>query len=144
MRTDSTPSRRENARALIITVTITVAFCLWLLPGDARVGLFVGLLLGAVLVFALWMHETDETRPEPPPGATYDANPVLADALVYYAERRTMNNPKGWAHVLRVVNRAAAQNFWPTATDEQIEDARRVLADLHASERDTRVTDGAP
>jgi hypothetical protein len=55
------------------------------------------------------------------------ANPILADALRYYAERRPMNNPKGWDHVVRQVEQGIAANLWPTATDEHVEEARAVL-----------------
>lgn len=61
------------------------------------------------------------------------ANPLLAEALRYYAERRTMNNPKGWAHVLRVINRAIKANLYPV-TDEQITEARTILGTLIAAE----------
>jgi hypothetical protein len=60
-------------------------------------------------------------------------NPILADALIYYAERRPMNNPKGWDHVVRKVEQGIAANLWPNATTEQVEQARSVLATLTAA-----------
>lgn len=66
------------------------------------------------------------------------ANPVLGHALAYYAERRTMNNPKGWDHVLQVVNHAieAGQVH---ASQAQVDEARRTLHALVANETATSV-----
>jgi hypothetical protein len=50
-------------------------------------------------------------------------NPVLADALRYYEERRSMANPKGWHHVLRKVEQGVAAGLFPTATEADIADA---------------------
>lgn len=140
MSTDSTPSNRENARTLMLVVLAIAAATAWLLPADGAYGLLIGFVLGAVFLFALWMHDTPrwdrpiESAAESAVEA-FDFNPVLADSLRYYWERRSMGNPKGWDHVLRIVNRAAEAGFWDgSATPAQIEDARHVLADLHEAE----------
>lgn len=64
------------------------------------------------------------------------ANPILADAIAYYASRRTMNNPKGWDHVQRVIDRAVQGGFYVHADPDQVDHARAVLATLVAAEQD--------
>lgn len=59
-------------------------------------------------------------------------NPVLADALRYYAERRGMDNPKGWDHVSRKIEQALEAGLYD-ATADQIAEARAVLAELAAA-----------
>ena len=60
-----------------------------------------------------------------------EPNPILVDARRYYAERRNMGNPKGWAHVLRKVDYAIATSMpWSDATEEHAIHARRVLSRL--------------
>lgn len=61
-------------------------------------------------------------------------NPILGDALTYYAERRSMNNPKGWTHVLRKVEQAIESGLWTTASADHIDGAREVLRTLVAAE----------
>lgn len=60
-------------------------------------------------------------------------NPILGMALDYYAERRTMNNPKGWDHVLRVVN-DQIEKGQIRASMVQVDHARRVLSALARDE----------
>lgn len=62
-------------------------------------------------------------RPEP--------NPILVLARTYRGERLTMNNPKGWDHVLRTVEQYLLA-FPECGTPQQIEDARKVLKRLAA------------
>jgi hypothetical protein len=64
-------------------------------------------------------------------------NPVLADALRYYEERRSMANPKGWEHVLRKVEQGVAAGLWPTATEADIAEARAALATPQCAEEAT-------
>lgn len=59
-------------------------------------------------------------------GQGREANPILANALEYYAERRTMNNPKGWDHVLRIVNHHI-ENGDIKASLAHVDEARQVL-----------------
>lgn len=66
------------------------------------------------------------------------ANAILADALAYYAERRTMNNPKGWAHVSRVVESAISRGLYAAVPGTAKDHARAVLATLVAAEEATR------
>lgn len=62
-------------------------------------------------------------------------NPVLRDALVYRNERRTMNNPKNWAHVVRVVKNAVAKGVYVgVASPEQVTVAFGVLDELVKAE----------
>lgn len=62
-------------------------------------------------------------------------NPVLRDALVYRNERRTMNNPKDWAHVGRKVREAVSKGVYVgVATPAQIETAIAVLDELVKAE----------
>lgn len=63
-------------------------------------------------------------------------NPILADVRRYRQARLRMNNPKGWAHILRAFDRAAQHgayvtNDWVRITSpEHIDHARRVLQRL--------------
>lgn len=65
---------------------------------------------------------------------TVTSNPILTDALAYYASRRTMNNPKGWAHVERVLNRTITGGFYVHVGADQVQQARDVLSILAAAE----------
>jgi hypothetical protein len=145
VRTDSTPTARETGRTLLLGTLAIVLLCLFILPGwDLRFVLLLGAALGAVLVYALWMSETggapaaalSDFEGDDPRSYGVHANPIVADALTYYAERRSMADPKGWDHVQRVVERALAAGFWPDVTAEQVAFARDVLAAL-APARDT-------
>jgi hypothetical protein len=60
-------------------------------------------------------------------------NPLLAEALRYYTSRRSMGNPKGWAHVLRVLDRAVAAGAL-VGTEAQVDEARSTLTQLAATE----------
>lgn len=61
-------------------------------------------------------------------------NPILVDAVDYYLERRSMNNPKGWEHVLRKVKHAMQEDFWPASTVRQKDQAIQKLAALATAE----------
>lgn len=71
------------------------------------------------------MHASPPTDETP----TARANILLAEALRYYAERRTMNNPKGWAHVTRKVESAIEGDLYQT-TEAEREEARAVMRAL--------------
>lgn len=77
---------------------------------------------------------------EPPGGDTESAagtgagtgtqDRILADAMRYYAQRRPMNNPKGWAHVLRVVDSAISRGLYDEVPETEQAAARAVLTAL--------------
>jgi hypothetical protein len=71
------------------------------------------------------------------------ANPVIAEALRYYMERRTMANPKGWAHVERKVEQALDRGPLATASPVHRAEARAVLSALRATEAAARAAAGA-
>lgn len=68
-------------------------------------------------------------------------NPLLTEALRYYAERRAMDNPKGWAHVLRVLDHAIDAGAFVVrgtpVSEAQVDEARIVLT--HLAEVEARV-----
>jgi hypothetical protein len=66
--------------------------------------------------------------------ATNGEQTLLAEAVRYYVERRSMNNPKGWAHVARVVRDQVSKGFWPDITDEDADKALEILDRLAAEE----------
>lgn len=62
-------------------------------------------------------------------------NPILRDAIIYHNERRGMANPKGWAHVLRVVKDAIAKGVYSgRVTPSQVDVALKALDELVAAE----------
>ncbi len=91
------------------------------------------------------MHLLDEHPPADLPVATGDAgtegDPVLIDAVRYYAERRTMNNPKGWDHVHRKVSQAAAAGAYG---DRPTGPALATIAALAEAERATSAAGSSP
>ena len=56
-KSDSTPTDRETGRTLLLGTILMAAVAVWALPPDARFGLGVGVILGAVAMFAVWMCE---------------------------------------------------------------------------------------
>lgn len=73
-------------------------------------------------------------------GRMHTPNPILIDARNYYVGRRTMNNPGGWAHVLRKVESALAyygnpDDLWDGATAQHVDHALKVLSRLAAIEQ---------
>lgn len=79
------------------------------------------------------------SAPEPSPAPTGQSNILLADALRYYASRRGMSNPKGWAHTARVLERNLDRGHYATTEDERTE-AREVLNALVADEEGPDLT----
>ncbi|MFS0887075.1 hypothetical protein [Aeromicrobium sp. 179-A 4D2 NHS] len=66
---------------------------------------------------------------------TTSVNPVLRDALIYRNERMSMDDPKDWAHVVRVVKRAVAGGVYVgVATPNQIEKACAALDEIAEAE----------
>jgi hypothetical protein len=59
-----------------------------------------------------------------PEGRAGGRDRILADALIYYAERRPMNNPKGWDHVLRVVEDAIAKGVYGDGPHDEARTSR--------------------
>lgn len=78
-----------------------------------------------------------EAVDEPSTDLSGGGNPILGDALAYFAQRRTLNNPKGWAHVLRVTESAVTGGIYD-ATDPQTTEALAVLRHLAATEDSAR------
>jgi hypothetical protein len=60
-----------------------------------------------------------------------EANPLLVEVFRYYDERRAMDNPKDWAHVLRVLDRATSAGAelvrGVAVSQAQLDEARAVL-----------------
>lgn len=88
-----------------------------------------------------WMNEFRfEPRPEFDHVQHHPVNPILADVRRYREERQRLNNPKGWAHILRVFMRAADHGQYVTSdwerftTPEMLDHARKVLTRLAALE----------
>lgn len=86
-----------------------------------------------------------EHPPADLPVATGDAgtevDPVLIDAVRYYAERRTMNNPKGWDHVHRNLSQAAAAGAYG---DRPTGPALAAIAALADAEHATSAAGSSP
>jgi hypothetical protein len=66
--------------------------------------------------------------------AEAEAHIMLSDALTYYAERRTMGNPKGWGHVLRVVDSAISNGVYGGLSKQERDYCRGVIAGLAKAE----------
>ncbi|MDF2506313.1 MAG: hypothetical protein K0Q52_172 [Microbacterium sp.] len=81
-----------------------------------------------------------EPRPEYEHVQHNEPNPILVDVRKFRALRLKMNNPKGWAYILRVVERAVTARAYAdvTVTEEHIDHARRVLTRL------ARLAEGVP
>lgn len=63
----------------------------------------------------------------------WDGNPVINEAIHYYLERGSMNNPKGWDHVLRILKQAGADKAGGVreriCTEEEFREAIAVVTE---------------
>lgn len=74
------------------------------------------------------------------------SNPVIDEALKYYLGRRSMVNPKGWDHVLRVIQRAgdedgkvlASSGLPPGSSQAEYDEAIAFLTVLADGEKQIR------
>lgn len=69
----------------------------------------------------------------PPEPVTAVTDRILAEALTYYADRRGMNNHKGWDHVLRKVEDGVDKNLFGYVTPAEMAYVRKILSILVGS-----------
>lgn len=78
---------------------------------------------------------------DPRPEFEVKDNPILSDIRWYRMERLTMNNPKGWDHVLRKFEQAVgASGPFADAPEEYVEHARKVITHLAKLEDSKRTS----
>lgn len=77
--------------------------------------------------FSTWLERHDRLVRR---GKSSELNRILQDAREYHLERRSMNNPKGWKHVLRVAADAGIHNVYKGIEPEHSRIAFKVLVRL--------------